>query len=140
MIALLRTVALGWTQEALVERSEDILQLGRELHERLGTMGAHLDKVGRSLGNAVGAYNQVLGSWESRVLVTARRFNTLGMTDRELASPRPLEIAPRTPTAEELVTDRRSGVSEPSTSDAARLGVPGRAQDPPPGVADVTPA
>ena len=81
LIALLRTVALGWTQEALVERSEEILELGRELHERLGTMGAHLDKVGRSLGNAVGAYNQAVGSLESRVLVTARRFTALGMTE-----------------------------------------------------------
>ncbi len=138
LIALLRTVALGWTQEALVERSEDILQVGRELHERLSTMGAHLDKVGRSLGAAVGAYNQTVGSLESRVLVTARRFNALGMTDRELAAPSPLEVAPRTPTAEELVADPRAGVADPAwEGDALRSG---RGPAPGPGVADVSSA
>ena len=138
LIALLRTVALGWTQEALVERSEDILQVGRELHERLSTMGAHLDKVGRSLGAAVGAYNQAVGSPESRVLVTARRFHALGRTDRELVAPAPLEVAPRTPTAEELVADPRAGLADPSSGrDGATSG---RGPFPGTGVADVTSA
>jgi DNA recombination protein RmuC len=139
LIALLRTVALGWTQEALVERSEEILQVGRELHERLGTMGAHLDRVGRSLGNAVGAYNQAVGSLESRVLVTARRFTALGMTERDLPSPEPVDVAPRTPTAEELVADRRTGVLDGST-ETGRAGSSGRDPGPHTGVADVTSA
>jgi DNA recombination protein RmuC len=114
LIALLRTVALGWTQDSLVERSEDILRLGRELHERLGTLGSHLDKVGRSLGGAVTAYNQAVGSLESRVLVSARKFSALEVTHEPLAAPAPLEVAPRTPTAEELVSDHRSG-ADPGT-------------------------
>jgi DNA recombination protein RmuC len=125
LIALLRTVALGWTQDSLVERSEDILRLGRELHERLGILGSHLDKVGRSLGGAVTAYNQAVGSLESRVLVSARKFSALEVTHEPLPAPAPLEVAPRTPTAEELVADQRSG---------ADAGPP--ADQPFPGVAD----
>ena len=74
LIALLRTVAHGWSHEALAERAREIHELGRELHDRLGSMGGHLDKVGRSLNAAVGHYNAPSGSIESRVLVTARQF------------------------------------------------------------------
>lgn len=111
LIALLRTVAHAWTQEALAEKAAEIHKLGRDLHERLATMGGHLDRVGRSLGAAVTSYNQAIGSLESRVLVTARRFNDLEVTDAELTGPRPVEVAPRPPTASELVEDDRSGVA-----------------------------
>ena len=74
LIALLRTVAHGWSQEALAGRAEEIHQLGRDLHERLATLTAHVDNVGRSLNAAVGHYNAAVGSLESRVLVSARRF------------------------------------------------------------------
>jgi DNA recombination protein RmuC len=119
LIALLRTVAHGWTQEALAEKAAEIHRLGCELHERLGTVGGHLDKVGRSLGAAVASYNQAIGSLESRVLVTARKFSELGVTDAELGSPRPVESTPRPPTALELVEDDRSGV----TGGGSTLGV-----------------
>ena len=119
LIALLRTVAHAWTQEALAEKAALIHQLGCELHERLATMGGHLDKVGRSLGAAVASYNQAVGSLESRVLVSARRFTELEVTDAELVSPRPVETAPRSPSALELVEDDRSGV----VGGAAVLGV-----------------
>jgi DNA recombination protein RmuC len=110
LIALLRTVAHAWTQEGLAEKASQIHRLGCELHERLATLSGHLDKVGRSLGAAVTSYNQAVGSLESRVLVSARKFTELDVTDDELAGPRPVEIAPRTPTALELVEDERSGV------------------------------
>ena len=58
-------------------------------------MGAHLGKLGRSLDTAVGAYNQTVGSWESRVLVAARRFEELDATDDVLESPRQVETAVR---------------------------------------------
>ena len=110
LIALLRTVAHAWTQESLAEKAAEIHRLGCELHERLATLGGHLDKVGRSLGAAVTSYNHAVGSLESRVLVTARRFHDLDVTDAELAPPRPVDEAPRSPTALELVEDDRSGV------------------------------
>jgi DNA recombination protein RmuC len=110
LIALLRTVAHAWTQEALAEKARDIHRLGRELHERLATMNGHLDKVGRSLTAAVGAYNQAVGSLESRVLVSARRLSELDVTPDDLPGPQPVEAAARTPSALELVEDERSGV------------------------------
>jgi DNA recombination protein RmuC len=95
LIALLRTVAHGWSHEALAAQAREIHLLGRELHARLGTMSGHLDQVGRSLNAAVGHYNQAVGSWESRVLVSARRFTELSVTDEPLTSPRQVESAGR---------------------------------------------
>jgi len=123
LIALLRTVAHGWTQEALAEKAREIHQLGRELHDRLGTMTGHLDRVGRSLGAAVTSYNQAVGSLESRVLVSARRLAELEVTDDELPGPRPVEVAPRTPPVEELVQDHRSGTLGTGSRPGSRLGV-----------------
>jgi DNA recombination protein RmuC len=95
LIALLRTVAHGWRHESLADQAREIHRVGRDLHERLRTMGAHLGKLGRSLDTAVGAYNQTVGSWESRVLVAARRFEELDATDDVLESPRQVETAVR---------------------------------------------
>jgi DNA recombination protein RmuC len=118
LIALLRTVAHAWTQESLAEKAQEVHALGRDLHDRLAVMGNHLDKLGRSLDGAVRSYNQAVGSLEGRVLVTARRFRDLDVTDEELAAPRAVEAAPRPVTAAELVEDERSGVRG-----ARRLGV-----------------
>ena len=74
LIALLRAVAHGWRHEALADQAREIHRVGRELHERIGTMGGHLAKLGRALDTAVAAYNQTVGSWETRLLVAARRF------------------------------------------------------------------
>ncbi len=94
LIALLRTVALGWTQASLAERASEIHQLGREVHERLGVLSGHLDGVGRSLGAAVKSYNAAVGSYESRVLVSARRFSDLAPGD-EVEPPRTVDRVPR---------------------------------------------
>jgi DNA recombination protein RmuC len=95
LIALLRTVAHGWRHEALADRTREVHALGRDLHDRLATMTGHLDSVGRSLGAAVGHYNGLVGSLESRVMVSARRFRDLAVTDDELASPRQVEAGVR---------------------------------------------
>ena len=108
LIALLRTVAHGWRQEALADRAQEIHLLGRELHERLGTLAAHVDHVGRSLNAAVGHYNAAVGSLESRVLVSARRFGDLERHRRRpAAAPRPVvalarRAAPDAPDASPL--------------------------------------
>lgn len=103
LIALLRTVAHGWTTETLAERTREIHQLGRELYGRLGTVGRHLDKLGRSLKSSVESYNSAVGSLESRVFVTARHFADVADLDEALPAPRPVEEAPRPLTAIELL-------------------------------------
>ncbi len=92
LIALLRTVAHGWSHEALSTRAAEIHRLGRDLHTRLGTFGAHLDKVGRSLNTAVEHYNGAVGSYDARLLVQARRFEDLGVTRGELPAPRSVPL------------------------------------------------
>ena len=118
LIALLRTVAHGWTEQSVNDRAREIQQLGRELHERLGTMAGHLDKVGRSLTGAVTSYNAAVGSLESRVLVSARRFSDLDVVAEEVEQPRLVELAPRTPSTEELAELASPGSGPPGVADA----------------------
>jgi DNA recombination protein RmuC len=103
LIALLRTVAYTWRQEALASNAARVHELGRELHARLATMGGHVAKLGKQLGGAVDAYNRTVSSLESRVLVTARRFSELGVITEQLDTPEQVERSPRTVQAVELV-------------------------------------
>ena len=103
LIALLRTVAYTWRQEALASNAARVHELGRELHSRLATMGGHVAKLGKQLGGAVDAYNRTVSSLESRVLVTARRFGELGVGTELLDTPEQVERAPRSVQAVELV-------------------------------------
>jgi DNA recombination protein RmuC len=103
LIALLRTVAHGWTTEALAESTREVHELGRDLHARLGVLGGHLDRLGRALKGSVEAYNRAVGSLESRVLVTARQFEDIGVTRQVLPSPGPVREVPRPLTAAELL-------------------------------------
>jgi DNA recombination protein RmuC len=103
LMAMLRTVAYSWQQEALTAHARSVFELGRELYRRLGTLGGHVDKLGRSLGRAVEDYNKTVGSLESKVLVQARRMAELQVTDADLPAPLPLEAAPRPLGAAELL-------------------------------------
>lgn len=105
LIALLKAVHFGWKQASLAESAAEVFALGRELHDRLATMGGHIDKTGRSLTAAMQAYNKMVGSLETRVLPTARRFRELKVTEDELARPEPLIESARMLTAAELVED-----------------------------------
>jgi DNA recombination protein RmuC len=109
LVSMLRTVQYAWQQQALSENAREVFELGRELYARLSGLGRHLDKVGKSLTTAVGAYNLAVGTMESRVLVSARRLASLGVVDGELAGPAPVLETARPLSAPELVT------SEPMT-------------------------
>jgi DNA recombination protein RmuC len=113
LIALLRTVAQGWSHEALADQAREIHRLGRDLHQRLGLLSTHLDRVGRSLNTAVGHFNQAVGSYESRVLVSARRFAELSVVTEDLDPPRQVESTSRSPGSVELhAVDRRAASGE----------------------------
>jgi len=106
LVALLRTIAYTWRQEALAANAAEVHALGRELHSRIATMGSHMGKVGSSLNSAVSRYNEAVGSLEGRVLVTARKFAELHVTTDDLETPKQVEVVGRQLQAPELIASQ----------------------------------
>lgn len=103
LLAMLRTVAYTWQQESFSEHARELLTLGRELHDRLGTLGGHVGRVGASLRRSVESYNAMVGALETRVLVTSRRMHDLDLAAQPVPSPPVVDAAPRPLTAPELL-------------------------------------
>ncbi len=95
LIALLKSVAYGWKQEAIAKHAQDVADLGKQLYERVATLAGHWNEVGVRLDKAVESYNKAIGTFESRVLVSARKFRDLKVTPEEV------EIAALEPLARE---------------------------------------
>ena len=98
LVALLKTVALGWKQAALAENAAEIRSLGEDMYKRLAVFGEHLGRLGKSLGASVEAFNKAVGSLEQQVMSAARRFPGLGLrVNRELDLIEPVDALPRAP-------------------------------------------
>ena len=102
LMALLLTVARGWQTTLLAENAKKVEEHGRELHRRVGTTLAAMAKTGRGLESATKAYNEMVGSVESRVLPTLRKFNELGVSGEELPEVKPIESTTRDLASREL--------------------------------------
>ena len=105
LIGMLRSVAYGWRQAALAESAAEVFKLGRELHEKLGLMGNRFDKLGRALRTSVNAYNETIATVEGTVLVRARKFTDLKVSEAELKASTSVDEPVRQIQAQELVDD-----------------------------------
>ncbi|WP_327093069.1 DNA recombination protein RmuC [Nonomuraea sp. NBC_01738] len=103
LITMLRTAHYAWQQAALSENARAVFELGKELYERLSSLGRNVDTLGRSLTRAVESYNKTVGSLESRVMVTARKLHDLGVVDGDLDAPVMLDGLPRPLSSPELL-------------------------------------
>src|SRR5271165_2000107 len=120
LIALLKAINYGWNQEKLARNAQQISELGKELHERLRLLAGHISSVGNGLDRAVESYNKAVGSLESRVLVSARKFAELGASVAEdIPELEPIETTAR---ALSFEWDDDGITPDSSTTDARKAG------------------
>ena len=117
LMALLKTVEMGWKEAQLAEHAVEVQRIGQELHDRLAVYAGHISRVGGSLRSAVSSYNSAVGSFDSRVAVSARRFRDLGVpaTD-ELPELERIDVDVREITARHL-PDAQLALSERDSGD-----------------------
>src|SRR5712675_189870 len=116
LIALLKAINYGWNQEKIARNAQKISALGKELHDRLRLLAGHITSVGTGLDRTVESYNKAVGSLESRVLVSARKFAELGAS---VADDIP-ELEPIDTTARALSFDWEEENASPETAENER--------------------
>lgn len=136
LVALLKTIAFGWRQQAVAENAERIRQEGRTLYERLVTFTEHLGKVGKNLRTSVDNYNRAIGSLEHQLLPSARRFTEMGIQPRkELDELTPIDTTTRQvthgdgqakPPAREQEESTGTGDGDTAAGDTSEDGEPPR--------------
>ena len=99
LIGLAKTVSFVWRQEKMAENAREAASLGEELYRRVATLAGHMDKLGKSLQGAVGNYNKMGGSFESRVLPALRKLEDLSIAppDVRIDEPQKLDALPNLP-------------------------------------------
>jgi len=95
-VALLRAVAYGWRQEQLAENADKIRVIGEELYQRLAVFSDHLSKLGKSMDSSTKHFNNAVGSFDTRILPSARKFKELGINEKKsISQPEQIETATR---------------------------------------------
>ena len=114
LLALLRAVSYGWQQERVAESAQAVSELGRELHGRIVKLSSLLGTLGSRLNSAVRAYNETVGSYEARVLPSARRFADHGAvaSGRELPEIEQVTVSARTLDSAEVAPDDEAPVEQ----------------------------
>lgn len=113
LLALLRALAFAWQQDTLADHARELVQLGTELHQRIGTLGRHVTTMGSALRRSVETYNSMIGTLESRVMVTSRSLQEIGIAESAHPTLEPVTAAVRPLTAPELISDELAEVADP---------------------------
>ena len=111
LLALLRALAFAWQQDTLADNARELVRLGTELHQRIGTLGKHVTTMGSALRRSVESYNSMIGTLESRVMVTSRSLQEVGIGESAPPPLEPVRAAVRPLTAPELITDELQEVA-----------------------------
>jgi DNA recombination protein RmuC len=102
LIALLKAISYGWSQEQMTKNAQEVSNLARTLYDRLRVFTEHFGDIGKNLDRALEAYNKGVSSLERRVLVTARRFKERGaIAGDEIEILEPIDKAARALTLDE---------------------------------------
>ena len=121
LLAVLRATAFAWQQDSLTEHAREVLRLGADLHSRLGTLGRHVGEMGAALRRSVQTYNKMVGTLESRVMVTSRQMHELGVVPQPHTPLTPVVETPRPLTQADLISAELSAVApaRPDVDDVA---------------------
>ncbi|MGI8947423.1 MAG: DNA recombination protein RmuC [Ornithinimicrobium sp.] len=113
LLAVLRATAFAWQQDSVSEHAREVLRLGSELHTRLATLGKHVGEMGSALSRSVETYNRMVGTLESRVMVTSRKMHEIGVVGEAPPALEAVATTPRPLTQSELIDAELQAVGPP---------------------------